>query len=146
MGLTRQLTMGLGRLLDMVRIALLISTGVLMLVACTSGADEPGSFPSLGGSRSGPSSALPSTAGSSRFSAADDCPVMAPNELPNGRPPGSRRPFPLTRAKSFLDVWGHGRNRVVIGRGQGVVDEYDRHDRTFPRTGEPVVGRDGIKR
>jgi hypothetical protein len=27
-----------------------------------------------------------------------------------------------------------------------MVDEYDRHDRAFPRTGEPVVGRDGIER
>lgn len=131
--------------MDVVRIALLISAGVLTLVACTGDADEPGSSPSLEESQSGTSSALPSTA-MSRFSAADDCPVRAPNELPNGRYAGSRRPFPLTRAKSFLDAWGYGKNRVVIGRGQEVVDEYDRHDQTFPRTGEPVVGRDGLKR
>lgn len=71
---------------------------------------------------------------------------MAPNELPNGRPAGSRRAFLGTRAKSFLDVWGYGKNRVIIGRGQEAVDEYDRRDGTFPPAGEPVVGRDGIER
>lgn len=132
--------------MDMARIALLISAGVLTLMACTTGdANQPRSSPSPGESRSGTPSALPSTAMASRFSAAEDCPVMAPNELPDGRPPGSRRPLE-TGARSFLDVWGHGKNRVVIGRGQEVVDEYDRRDRTFPRTGEPVVGRDGIER
>lgn len=139
-------TAHLRRPIGMVKVALLVSAGVLTLGACTGDADGLGSSPSLEQSRSETLSALPSTDMASRFSVADDCPVMAPNELPNGRPPGSRRPFPVARAKSFLHVWGHGLNRVIIGRGQEVVDEYGRHDRTFPRTGEPVTGRDGIRR
>jgi hypothetical protein len=127
----------------MAKVALLISAGVLALVACTSDADEARPRPPVDESQPGTSSAPPSTDPSSRFSVADDCPVMAPNKLPSGRPPGSRL---SAHAESFLDVWGHGMDRVVIGRGQEVVDEFDHHDRTFPRTGEPVVGRDGIKR
>ena len=131
--------------MDMARIALLVSV-VLTLVACSGDPEEPRPSPSLEESQSQTSPAPPSTNIALRFSTAEDCPVMAPNQLPNGRRPGSRRPFPPMRGKPFLDAWGHGANRVVIGRGQEVVDDYDRHDPTFPRSGEPVIGRDGIKR
>jgi len=138
--------------MGMVRIALLISAGVLTLVACSGDTDEPGSSPSPAHSQSATTSTPPSKDVAARFPAARDCPVVVPDQLPNGRHPETRRPYPLepyrslARYQPYTDVWGHGMNRVVIGRGQEVVDQFQRHDRTFPRTGEPVVGRDGITR
>jgi hypothetical protein len=81
------------------------------------------------------------------FPAASQCQALAPNELPNGTRPRDARPYQDEGAETFVNAWGQGNDQVTVGRGREVLKHLGDDGLGFDRTGgEPVVGKDGIRR
>lgn len=84
----------------------------------------------------------------SRFLSASQCAVMAPGELPNGTDATYPRPFREEGGNGdFMNSWGRGAGRVVIGRGIEALEWSGADSRRFRRSGGvPIVGGDGVTR
>lgn len=88
-----------------------------------------------------------SSSASAAFPPASQCPVLAPDELPDGAAPGAAVALPEGSREASAHEWGGARNRVIIGRGWEVAKDWaEDGGLRFPRSGEPVIGQDGVTR
>ncbi len=81
------------------------------------------------------------------FPPAAECEVLRPWKLPSGIAPGRAVHESKAKVASFLHTWGHGADRVSIGRGWEVLAHSGNESPRFPRTGgERVTGQDEVRR
>lgn len=77
------------------------------------------------------------------FPAANQCQVLAPNELPNCAAPGDARPYEDGNLDAFLHAWGQGSDQVSMGRGREVLEQLGEEGPGFPPHRRRIGGRQG---
>jgi hypothetical protein len=83
-----------------------------------------------------------------RFPPAEQCPVVAPRELPSGADPGQPREFPEDDPMPHMLAWGTGKDEVTLGRGRELFADAP-PDLVFPPADWPdrqTVHKDGVDR
>lgn len=139
------------------RAAALLSALAILVGACGTPVTEgppltaPQGDPGAPPEDKGPSPSPSPKDAAARFASAEDCPVIAPRELPSGADPGQRQSPPEDHLRHYMEVWGNGDDRVMVGRGRELFtsDPPQAHAQNFMPDDFPdyqQVEKDGVVR